>query len=248
MANSQFPERKLSSICQRLLEAKTISHAGSSVLTCSLVTQYQTFFLTRTRDQIQLIGIRCLSYGSPPNSTRHLFPRLHIMDWCRCTILLSPPNLPYLLLIPFRIEKKRPFFPSDHQPDFQALKQLDQRCEAADPPIAPHICSTALLLVFSAGLHHLLLCSTTCIIPSIPVMNAPVHCMPVTVSGFLGGKLQTSPFLERFSRVAFLETTGHNPSSLLLSGCSLTLPSQIHRILVPCSLSVFTSCSASSSN
>ena len=127
-------------------------------------------------------------------------------------------------------------------------KGLDQRCEAADPPIASHICSTALLLVFSAGLHHLLLCSTTCIIPSIPVMNAPVHCMPVTVSGFLGGKLQTSPFLERFSRVAFLETTGHNPSSLLLSGCSLTLPSQRHRILVPCALSVFTSCSASSSN
>ncbi len=142
MANSQFPERKLSSICQRLLEAKTISHAGSSVLTCSLVTQYQTFFLTRTRDQIQLIGIRCLSYGSPPNSTRHLFPRLHIMDWCRCTILLSPPNLPYLLLIPFRIEKKRPFFPSDHQPDFQALKQLYPRAWIKDvkqqiPPL-PH--------------------------------------------------------------------------------------------------------------
>src|SRR6266542_901343 len=96
----------------------------------------------------------------------------------------------------------------------------DQIGEAEYLPIASHISLTSLL---------------------------PVLCFPATVIGFLGGKLNTSPFFERCSRLALLETTGHNPSILLVSGFSMTLPSQIQKILFPCSFSFFTSLSASSS-
>src|SRR6266853_720692 len=124
-------------------------------------------------------------------------------------------------------------------------------CSRISPHCLTHFLNSASSCVLSRVasspfvLHQLI--NATCIIPSIPVINAPVHCIPVTVTGFLGGKLKTSPFLERFSRLALLETTGHNPSSLLLCGFSMTLPSQIHTILFPCSLRVFTSFSASSS-
>ncbi len=46
--------------------------------------------------------------------------------------------------------------------------------------------------------------------------------------------LKSNPTRERFSRLALLESTGPVASSLLLSGFSITLPSNKQRMRFPC--------------
>lgn len=58
-------------------------------------------------------------------------------------------------------------------------------------------------------------------------MSAPVQCIYVTITARAAGMLKTCPFLERFSLLALLEITGHNPSAVALSGFSITLPSHM---------------------
>jgi hypothetical protein len=115
------------------------------------------------------------------------------------------------------------------------------------PPFLHSSSSCSLIFVASSPFVVHQLMNATFLLPSLAAINAPVHCIAVTGIGFLGGKLQTRSFLERCSRLALLETTGHHPSLLLLSAFSLTLPSQRQTILFPCSFSFFPSFSPSSS-